>query len=246
MKLLLVSALLFIPTLSRADDGAVYRKCVGSVVGIISTSAKGETWRGTGVVVSTSEGVYENRAMRASIVVTAAHCITNAESVEVILPIRDNKGDVIGDRAAYLGRGRRCVVMKTNHDRDLALLGLVHEESVEAIGLSLGARAGEQVFTIGAGSGIFWHFASGNVRQVYQGSFRTKEAKVSGKIVEMTVPINPGDSGGPVISLAGKLVGINLATEKASNQIHQAIDGSEVVAFLSEPIEDWQALAKQK
>jgi len=40
-------------------------------------------------------------------------------------------------------------------------------------------------------------------------------------MVEMTVPLNPGDSGGPVIDRAREVVGINSSVSKNANEVQR-------------------------
>jgi S1-C subfamily serine protease len=212
--------------LPRANDGASYQydRALSKVVGVICTAPDGEVSRGTGVVVGSGE------------VVTARHVVYRGGRVEIIRPARNANGDVIGNESFYNWRRKRCRVVASSEERDLSLLKVAEPEEADAIAMTFAsARPGQPVFTIGAGSGSLFHFASGSVRQVYRGTYSTQSTDVSGRILEVSVPINPGDSGGPIIDQrTGELVGITLATEWAANQVHKGIDGSEVRAFLRE------------
>ena len=232
---------------ARADDqAAAYAKAVRSVVGVICTAANGDVHRGTGVVVLTTDVVSAEGVTKLSLVATAEHVISEGGPVEVILPIRDDRGAVVGTPDTYKGREKRCLVKSRSHDRDLALLLVAHTESVEAIGIALRANAGEQVFTIGAGSDVLWHYAGGHVRQVYNGAFKTHDTNVKARLLDMTIPVNPGDSGGPVISQSGKLVGINLSTDRASNQVNTAVEVSEIFKFMKETMSERQTPPDQQ
>ena len=77
-----------------------------------------------------------------------------------------------------------------------------------------------------------FHFASGNVRQILNGDYRFKDGQsIEATVLETSVPINPGDSGGPVIDSAGRLVGINSATI-TGNQVHYSVDVTEIRSFI--------------
>lgn len=233
MRVLLAAAFCLLPLLVRADDAAAYQKCAAVVVGVIGTAPDGTGSRGTGVVVAPT------------LIVTANHVIEAAAAVEVIFPERDGTGVIIGNPAYYAGRGKRCRVVGADRSRDLAMLqvlvatdaDLQKAKSEPYVALSMGAKPGEQVFTIGAGSGAFWHYASGNVRQVYRAEYETAGGKVQGQFVEMTIPVNPGNSGGPILDKDGHLVGIILATVPGKNQIHLGMNGSEVVSFITDTLE---------
>ena len=49
-------------------------------------------------------------------------------------------------------------------------------------------------------------------------------------------PINPGDSGSPLLNKEGKLVGINLGCEATSTLVARGIDVSEVRRFVAEVV----------
>jgi S1-C subfamily serine protease len=145
---------------------------------------------------------------------------------------------VIGNPTHYaeVSRFKRCTLVGTSPGRDLALLKLVEPMKCKPIRLSDGTNPGQRVFVIGANTkSIMWHYADGAVRQVFQGSYKAEGGgEVRAKLIEMTSPINAGDSGGPIMNQSGELVGIVLATDKTKNQIHTGIHVAEVRAFLIE------------
>jgi tetratricopeptide (TPR) repeat protein len=92
-----------------------------------------------------------------------------------------------------------------------------------------------------AGGDALWVFNSGIVKAVYQkelsdGGLRRRRFQC----VETTEPINPGDSGGPVVNDSGELVAVNDSHQlfdengRPVSLMTFAIDVSEVRAFLDE------------
>ena len=81
-----------------------------------------------------------------------------------------------------------------------------------------------------------FHYSGGNVRQVYKNSWKFSQSgqQVEARVVEMTVPINGGDSGGPILNQKGELVGINSAVMTNANQVQMGIDITEIRAFLDD------------
>ncbi|MEK7468952.1 MAG: trypsin-like peptidase domain-containing protein [Planctomycetota bacterium] len=120
-----------------------------------------------------------------------------------------------GDRevAIYLFDGRRfnAAVVQVSEELDLALLRLKDspgELPVLEWGDSETLEVGEDVIAIGNPDGLKWTLSTGIV---------------SGKrdnMIQTTAPLNPGNSGGPLISPEGKLIGVNtLSAYKDRNNI---------------------------
>ena len=107
---------------------------------------------------------------------------------------------------------------------------------------------GSPIFTIGSDPAkSMFHFASGNVRQLLEASYRFADGQtIQARCLEVSVPINPGDSGGPIINAAGELVGINSATVTGSNQVHYGINVAEVLDFLMAALEEQQKRLQQQ
>src|SRR5262249_31586996 len=99
------------------------------------------------------------------------------------------------------------------------------------------ASAGDFVHSFGnpGTSDAYWIYTSGTVRQVYHkrvvyGNGQVVEALM----LETQAPINPGDSGGPVVNDRGDLVGVSASYRSAAQLVSNCIDVSEVRAFLAE------------
>jgi S1-C subfamily serine protease len=223
VRLLIPALCLLVPAAARADGSAAFERTVDAVVGVMATAANGESCFGTGVLVHDDA------------VLTAAH-VVKGRRVEVFFPVRDDTGAVIGSPTGYAGRGIPCRIAAVQPDRDLALLRLPESAPADAIALApAGATPGEDVFSIGAGSGAArWHYVSGNVRQLYQGSYRIQGGvEIRGRILEHSMGVNPGDSGSPILNRRGRLVGLNVALDPQSRQVSMGTDLSEIRQFLA-------------
>lgn len=140
------------------------------------------------------------------VIATNNHVIHGSESVKIKL--RD-------------GRWTKDVWLLAKNDHyDLALLGIdpdeLHEQGVEEgegegeaddelTSLSLGdsddISTGEQVVAIGNPLGLEYTLTDGIVsaRRVYKGR----------KMIQISVPLSPGNSGGPLLNMKGEVVGIS-------------------------------------
>ena len=159
----------------------------------------GNRWRGgSGVVIG------ENR------ILTNAH---NLHGDEVTVTFTD-------------GRSADATVVGVDADGDLAVLEAATEG---AAALELGADApgpGTPVVALGNPNGhgprVTFGFVSGTGR-----SFRGPRGRRVAGAIEHTAPLMPGSSGGPVVGLDGRLLGIN--TNRLGNGFYLAISADGAV-----------------
>lgn len=122
-------------------------------------------------------------------------------------------------------------------DADLALLVApeVNRPWV-TFATAVGLDAGSSAFGLGfpgagdrLGPALMVSFASGTVSRVFGGRWIDDGAAIS--IVQHTVPVNPGNSGGPLVNACGQVVGINTQREV------RAIIGPGGIHLVSDPIQ---------
>ncbi|MEY2161326.1 S1C family serine protease [Rhodanobacter sp. FW106-PBR-LB-2-11] len=153
--------------------------------------------RGAGVVVGA-----------AGEIVTCAHVVAGANVLLVRFP--RGSGEDVPLRATVLG---------VDTDADLALLRVHPEHRLNAASWadSANVRPGQQVIAIGAPYGFEGTVTEGVV------SATSRDLKFKGRnpvrFIQSDVPEAPGNSGGPLFDLAGRIVGINA-------QIFEADHGS--------------------
>jgi S1-C subfamily serine protease len=215
----------------EADQDAAYRAAVDAVALVVAYDQNWEPICGTGVVVDSEGGL----------LVTAFHVVEATRMVGVIFPKRDQNGELV-TKLEPQDVVLKCVVVARDAKRDLALIRIKPEfEKPKSLRLAeRSASPGAAVFTIGSNPdlSVLWRFSGGHVRQVYVDKFQFKNGQaIDSRVVEVTAPINPGYSGGPIINRAGELVGINSATETESNQVHKGIDILEIRSFLTNAIQ---------
>jgi serine protease Do len=153
----------------------------------------GNRWRGgSGVVIG------ENR------ILTNAH---NLHGDEVSVTFAD-------------GRAAEAAVLGVDADGDLAVLEAPTDGSPILEPADESPGIGAPVVALGnpngRGSRVTFGFVSGVGR-----SFRGPRGRRVAGAVEHTAPLMPGSSGGPIVDLDGRLVGIN--TNRIGNGFYQAI-----------------------
>ena len=116
-------------------------------------------------------------------------------------------------RAAFTdGEVRDATLVGEDADTDTAVLrlsgnGLPHAE----LGRSATLRVGQLVVAIGNPLGFQCTVTAGIVSALGR-TLRTRLGRMIDSVIQTDAPLNPGNSGGPLVSGAGRVVGINTAT----------------------------------
>lgn len=212
------------PSLSPADDGnktitqeessiaTVAEKVGPSVVSIITTTetksffgvSSGEA-AGTGVIISKDGYVMTNN-----------HVLNSAKSASVI----DSTGKQYDD-VTLVGRDPL---------NDIAFLKIESKDSFTpaTIGNSSTLRTGQQVVAIGNALGQYSNtvtsgIISGTGRPVTASSGTGQAVETLTDLIQTDASINHGNSGGPLVNMAGQVIGINTAIAEDANGIGFAI-----------------------
>ncbi len=220
-------------TQTALANAKVYRHTLKSTTWIIAKAENGYS-TGSGVLVD----------LKRKWVVSNYHVVGDSKDVLVFFPQHKDE-QLIAERQHYINGadsfGIRARVVMVDKKRDLAIVELSRlPENTPAIELNeVSAGPGDGVHSIGnpTASGVLWPYTPGTVRAVYQKQFRTQAGPHNMRIVETSSPINPGDSGGPVVNDEGKLIGISQSLDPKARLMSYCVDISEVKAFLQEVID---------
>src|SRR5271165_3258433 len=116
-------------------------------------------------------------------------------------------------RASFTdGQAMDAALVGEDADTDTAVLrlsgnGLPHAE----LGRSATLRVGQLVAAIGNPLGFQCTVTAGIVSALGR-TLRTPSGRMIDSVIQTDAPLNPGNSGGPLVSGAGRVVGINTAT----------------------------------
>lgn len=222
---LCAALLLSVSTAPARAESAIYQQTVGATAWILNGPATG-----SGALVNV-----EHR-----LIVTNDHVVGNSPEVIAFFP-KFEDGKLVAKRDFYLRNhadlGIKGRVVARDPKRDLALIQLASlPEGASALTLASASSApGERIHSIGnpGASGALWVYTSGTVRQVYRDTFPMAHGVVlDAVVVESQSPINPGDSGGPVVNNQGELVAVTQSYRQGATLVSLAVDVTEVAAFL--------------
>jgi S1-C subfamily serine protease len=164
------------------------------------------------VLISTPEGLGSGFFVsRDGLVLTNAHVVGDEDVVDVV--------------TASGARLRGRVVERAPDEVDLALVEVKLADTPPLRFARGDLRVGAWVGAIGHGMGGVWAFTTGMVSNVYPvGDQRP--------IVQTQIPLNPGNSGGPIFDKRGDVVGVVMAGMKEANSINLAIRSDVALARL--------------
>jgi hypothetical protein len=200
----------------RKDIPAIAEAANGVVVSIITSDKDGKpVAQGTGFLVSKDGRI-----------VTNYHVIKGASSAIVKLP----------DGAFYDVDG----VVAFDKARDLAVIK-AHGQNfrVVTLGNSDRVQVGEEIVAIGSPLSLESTVSSGIVSGI-----RTIEEE-GGKFLQVTAPISPGSSGGPLFNMAGEVVGITTLYLKNGENLNFAIPINDAKRLLLDKSTTIQALPNE-
>jgi trypsin-like peptidase len=202
------------PTLPKAKSDSTVRNLSAreiaqysfpAVVLLVMEDASGQP-------VSLGSGFF----VRAGIIATNLHVIEKAWR---------GYAKPVGGRAKFDLTG----VVGLDSSRDLVLLSV---ENTKVPPLTLGdsdrMAVGDEVYAVGNPRGLEGTFSQGIISAVRQIS-----AFGGNKILQITAPISPGSSGGPVLDSQGRVIGIAVATIRGGQNLNFAIPSGYLSSLLS-------------
>lgn len=142
-------------------------------------------------------------------VVTNAHVVEGLEKVQISFP--DN-------------REFNAIVLKTELEKDLALLKIESDEKFQAVelGRSDDLMIGETVIAIGNPYGYTSTLSTGVISATGR-DIQIRDRLWLRSLIQTDAPINPGNSGGALLNIYGQLIGINTAVRAQAENIGFAI-----------------------
>ena len=130
---------------------------------------------------------------------TNAHVVDHGKPLKVVLPDgRSMRGDVVG----------------LDVDSDLSVVRVAHQSGAAlpwaTIGDSRAVRVGQIAIALGNPYG-FSHSVTAGVVSALGRSLRSRSGRLMDDIIQTDAALNPGNSGGALVTTRGEVIGINTA-----------------------------------
>jgi len=140
------------------------------------------------------------------------------------------------------GRHAQGTVAGTDADGDLAVLAVETGDAAPLDWAESPPRVG-QTLVAGAAGGLHHRVTVGHVSAVGQ-AFRSGGGRLVQDAIEHTVPLARGSSGGPLVDLAGRLVGIN--THRIGHRFYLARRGDDALRSRIEQLRAGQSVRPRR
>jgi len=144
-----------------------------------------------------------------------------ATNLHVVQGAARGYAKVVGRKAKYDIKGITAIDPK----RDLVILKISGVRARPlAIGNSETVQIGDTVYAVGNPLGLEGTFSQGIVSSIREVG--------TDKLLQITAPISPGSSGGPVLNGKGEVIGVSVATLRGGQNLNFAIPSNYLKALL--------------
>ncbi|MBW1717327.1 MAG: serine protease [Deltaproteobacteria bacterium] len=145
-----------------------------------------------------------------------------ATNLHVIEGAARGYAKLIGQKKKYDIEGITAV----DPDRDLVVLKISTDRShALALGNSDAVEVGDPVYAMGNPQGLEGTFSQGIVSSIRNVG--------TDKLLQITAPISPGSSGGPVLNAKGEVIGVSVATFRGGQDLNFAIPSNYLKTLLT-------------
>lgn len=160
-----------------------------------------------------------------------------ASNLHVVEGASRGYAKIVGQKTKYDIQGITGIDLKC----DLVLLKISTTLTYPLLlGNSDAVEVGDQVYAIGNPQGLEGTFSQGIISSIRQIG--------TDKLLQITAPISPGSSGGPVLNFKGEVIGVSVATFKGGQNLNFAIPSNYIKNLIqnSGPIKPLTGLKQGK
>ena len=135
-----------------------------------------------------------------------------ASNLHVVEGAARGYAKLVGEKTKHAIEGITAV----DPERDLVVLKITAGRSQAlSLGNSDAVQVGESVYAVGNPQGLEGTFSQGIVSSIREVG--------TDKLLQISAPISPGSSGGPVLNVKGEVIGVSVATFRVGQNLNFAI-----------------------
>lgn len=192
------------PKAIHSTTAAIAQKAAKGTVSIVGTK-EGEKIAGSGFVVS-----------KKGYIVTCAHVVSDPTARYTVIGANQQSHPV---RIIYQNASDDLAVLQVEDGTTLPPLTLGNSNTL---------HEGDEVIAIGNPFGLLSEtittgVVSGTHRDIVAQSPDTEDAEGLDNVIQIDAPLNPGESGGPILNSAGEVIGVSAASDTRAQNISFAI-----------------------
>jgi len=144
-----------------------------------------------------------------------------ASNLHVVEGAARGYAKIVGQKTKYDIEGMTAVDL----ERDLVVLKISGARAgAVALGNSESVQVGETVYAVGNPQGLEGTFSQGIISSIREVG--------NDKLLQITAPISPGSSGGPVLNSKGEVIGVSVATFRGGQNLNFAIPSNYLKGLL--------------
>ena len=132
------------------------------------------------------------------------------------------------------GKTEEAVLIGTDNANDMALIQIRTDQPIPYLELTDDVMLGETVISIGSPLGLENSVSAGIISGLNRTFYTTPQIEAFKNLIQTDAPINQGSSGGALVNLEGKLVGMNCAMIQDAQGVGFAIPASKIKKMLAE------------
>jgi S1-C subfamily serine protease len=197
---------------TRGVGSSIYKKYASAVAHIFNIR--------DGKTVSTGSGIILNNQ---GDIITNYHVAKGAESYKIFLKN-------YADQYFFEAKLESC-----NPSKDLAHIKIKFvppDMRTMDLGSNEDALVGDDVHAIGHPIGQPWVYTRGTIGQILPGyQYEIGENKYKATMIQTQTPLNPGNSGGPLITDQGMVIGVNTFITENAQGINFAVSVDDIKEF---------------
>jgi S1-C subfamily serine protease len=192
------------------------------------------------VLILIKSGLGSGSLLQNNLILTNFHVVDHSREVALVFKPKDPSGKPTQDEVV------KGDVVKIDIQRDLALVRPRSLPNHAVLPLEVSTQdveVGADVRAIGHPRGEEWSYTKGivsSIRPNYEWSVSGDSHRAT--VIQTQTPISPGNSGGPLLSDEGKIVGVNSFIRIGAEGLNFAVAANEIRYLLKNPANGMEAL----